>query len=287
MLFGKQRRGFTLVEVLVVIGIIALLLGILIPMISRVRERNNRTKCMANLRRIGQALLAYSTENRSHYPRIRWEPGDNPDFLLGGFVPANASTPFVPKNDANYDAFKNDSHAGFFLLIRSGAVSADAFICPSTEDVVDTFDGASPQDRSNFSQFSFSAPVRTVSYTYACLYPDKAAMANGFKALASQVGPDYALVADYSLPRCIQGNDSLGSNGRPGNSRNHRKQGQNVLYSDGRVVWQETNRCGPRGTRPAGAGEAVDEADNIYTSHRNNSCNQQSPDSALDSVLQE
>lgn len=65
---SNPSRAFTLVELLVVIAIIAILISIVVPTLSRVRESANRIACLANLRQLASAALGYVSENRQRLP---------------------------------------------------------------------------------------------------------------------------------------------------------------------------------------------------------------------------
>jgi prepilin-type N-terminal cleavage/methylation domain-containing protein/prepilin-type processing-associated H-X9-DG protein len=79
---GSKRfpKGFTLVELLVVIGIIALLISILLPALQKAREQANLIYCAANLRNIGNLVHEYAAENNGYLP-----------YSQGLYVPENVN----------------------------------------------------------------------------------------------------------------------------------------------------------------------------------------------------
>jgi prepilin-type N-terminal cleavage/methylation domain-containing protein/prepilin-type processing-associated H-X9-DG protein len=76
--FASKRLGFSLVELLVVIGIIGILLGILLPVVGKVRESGNRTACASNLREVGNFFQMYLNDNKQRVPRLNPLPSHQP-----------------------------------------------------------------------------------------------------------------------------------------------------------------------------------------------------------------
>lgn len=75
---SSQPHGFTLVELLVVIGIIALLIAMLLPALARARENANSVKCASNLRSIGQAINIFAQKHKNRVPYTQSSPWGTP-----------------------------------------------------------------------------------------------------------------------------------------------------------------------------------------------------------------
>ena len=85
--------GFTLIELLCVIAIIAILMGLAMPVYSNFRDKSDGVKCSSNLRQIGAALQAYVGQNDGQYPEIETDPSNPvypPESEAKGLLPTLA-----------------------------------------------------------------------------------------------------------------------------------------------------------------------------------------------------
>jgi len=226
----RSSQGFTLVELLVVIGIIALLISILLPALNAAKERANRVKCASNLRQIGQGLLLYANDNKGQYPRVRYQIGAAPNAFTGGGT-LTVPDPFGPQVQVN------DVTACLFLLIRNADLNPEVFVCPSSNQDKDTLNGLPAASRANFTSSN------NLSYSYAQPYPDATAVGLGYK-MNSSVVADFAIAgdrndADLTAAASVTEN-SPATEQKKLNSRNHEGEGQNVLYNDGHCEWYNT-----------------------------------------------
>src|SRR5260221_447971 len=213
------RRGFTLLELIIVIGIIALLLAILLPAMEKAREQANNLRCATNLNQIGVALLIYSNENHGHYPRTTYDPAAP---LCAG---TNAAAP-DPFGGGGPQA--NDVTTPFFLLMRSQRVPPQIFNEPYRDELEDEPEPAKDlSSRSNFTDYK-----KNLGYSIANPYPSAAAVAAGYQ-FVNKMNPAFALAADL--------NPGAGA-GK--NSRNHERRGQNVLFADYHGGGKFTPLCG-------------------------------------------
>ncbi len=128
---SSRRSGFTLVELLVVIGIIAVLISILLPALNKARRAAQLTACKANLRSIVQMQLIYAGVYNNYIPL---------GYLGSSGLSANQFNYVVGRNDATVVA-NNAPRGPFGELLRANLMkSPKVFYCPVQRSLLLSYD---------------------------------------------------------------------------------------------------------------------------------------------------
>ena len=287
-----KRKAFTLIELLVVVAIIALLISILLPSLSRARELAKRAVCASNQRGIGQGMHIYANDNREwfpvHYFVANVTQVDPPTKVDLKHTMTMGLDYNKPTGDESNEASTQENHPSrsLFLLIIGGQQTAGQFICPSAADEEDNMrnygtykasgtTGDSSAGRQGKNRFDFQG-YSQLSYAYQVPFGRRGKPRETMDSrmpLGADKGPYFSAhrrkrhdgqhltdqrIAGFTPPDEWKGEEATdvinysNEEWRPYNSRNHNYEGQNVLHVDGHVDFMRKPICGVHN-------------DNIYT----------------------
>jgi len=250
----RRRPAFTLVELLVVIGIIAVLVGILLPALNKARESSKRTQCLSNLHQMYVFLQMYGNANNGQVPI-----GYSANSAAANGNAAEGNNYFLTKNGGaqpDGDPPRLVRYVGLGLLVKAGYVRESGpaqggvtiFFCPSASgDVWHGID--SPNNKfpisSNSVRCSYSSRCSTnnINPTNGTWATDAVCWGTGsgpfypFQMVNGKISPTAAQGAMFKLQKLkskaiisdvVSGVDRI---------RQAHQKGFNVLYANGGARW--------------------------------------------------
>jgi type II secretory pathway pseudopilin PulG len=268
-----RRKCFTLVELLVVIGIIAVLMGILLPALSAVKRTAQRVVCGSNLSGIGKALLLYANEYGGEYPRAG---GAKSYWGTSGDI---ASWCSQTGKQYGLPPCPVSITSSLYLLVKFADVTPGQFVCKGdagarelklsdatkgvpagVDDVTDVWDFGSATQNSTSPYW----PGHYNSYAYHFPYDNTKITPNLSFTLRSDSSPASPVCADRNpywdrnATAYVGGTACSGTEDpvtcatdtgykddyKVGNAAPHQRDGQNVLFNDTHVRFEKFPNVG-------------------------------------------
>jgi len=247
----KGRKGFTLVELLVVVSIIALLISILLPTLSRAKEITKQMICSTHLSGIGKAWALYQSENNDMPPML-------PDVDQDG---AHYQARLRLGPECTVASIRDGAQQNLCMLVKGRYVSWGMFICPST--------GNEELDRSQNSDWKYGLGgnvdgTNRIFCDYAIQIP-YSHEGDNLCPLTSNMDGGIVILGD-------RGPDPDDGDLNRDWSPNHPKDGESLLYAGGNVKFSRDKRDDDD-KNTGGWGE-----NNVYTADDWNNDDPQNPE---------
>jgi prepilin-type N-terminal cleavage/methylation domain-containing protein len=241
----KRSKAFTLIELLVVISIILLMMGLVLPQLSRAREIANRLACGNNLKGIYQAMYAYGISQRNSFPKYARAANEGFGFKTIKRDVATTQAKQPPKAELN-----DNMTAALWLLIRDESTDVKSWLCAS-DNTAEPDQLTIVEGDGDSRQWITDKPVRKnniwdfgmpncLSFSMHNMYSIRT---GGQWSL--NVKPEWVLLGDDNNNNSSEGLHTLykaspdaadgGLVKERENSQNHKGEVQNLLYGDGHV----------------------------------------------------